>query len=764
MTTMEEQPPQNDAAPDAAKACHGHHHDNAQHDHAAQNHSQHDHGAAVAVTRPAGAKAGWTCPMHPQILSDKPGSCPICGMALELVAPISGEAAGPNPELVDMSRRFWLALILSLPVLVLAMGSGMAPAFFARLLPTTVSDWLQAGLASIVVLRCGWPFFERGWQSLRRRSLNMFTLIALGIGVAYCYSLAALLLRVTGQDPGMSGMQSGLPLYFEAAAVITALVLLGQVLELRARERTGDAIRALLALAPKTARRIAEDGSESDLPLEAIRAGDRLRVRPGEKLPVDGVLLEGAGAVDEAMISGEAMPVEKKPGDKLIGATINLTGSLVMRAEHVGADTLLARIVAMVADAQRSRAPIQALADRVSAWFVPAVLLVALATFAAWGLLGQAPALPTALVNAVAVLIIACPCALGLATPMAIMVGTGRGAKAGVLLRNAEAIEQLEQVDTLVIDKTGTLTEGKPRLTRLVAASTEVGIMELLRLVASLERGSEHPLAAAIVAGAEAKRVTLAPLSDFKMIAGQGVSGSVEGRRVAIGNAALFAALGIAPGGLPEQAEALRQDGQTVVLVAVDGAPAGLVALADPVKEGAKETLAALAAEGLRTVMATGDSRRTAEAVARRLGLTEVLAELMPAEKADAVRRLRAEGRKVAMAGDGINDAPALAEALVGIAMGTGADVAIESAGITLVKGELSGVLRARRLSRAVMRVVRQNLFFAFIFNAAAVPIAAGVLYPWLGLLLNPMIASAAMSASSLLVIGNALRLRAAKL
>ena len=720
--------------------------------------------AKAAGAKLAGpAKAGWTCPMHPEILREGPGSCPLCGMALEPTMPSAEEGASVGPELRNMSRRFWIAFALSLPLLVLGMGGELAGAPLARFLSPQASGLLQGALATPVVLWCGWPFFQRGWESLVRRSLNMFTLIALGIGVAYLYSLAALLLP-DSFPPSFRTSEGAVPLYFEAAAVITTLVLLGQLLELKARQRTGDAVRALLALAPRTARRLDEQGGESDVPLEAIAPGDRLRVRPGEKLPVDGVLLQGESAVDEAMISGEAMPVEKRPGDKLIGATLNLNGSLVMRAERVGADTLLARIVAMVAAAQRSRAPIQALADRVSAWFVPAVLLVALASFVVWWLFGPAPAVPTALVNAVAVLIIACPCALGLATPMAIMVGTGRGAAAGVLVRDAQALELLEQVDTLILDKTGTLTEGKPRLTRVVAASSEVGVIELLRLVASLERASEHPLAAAIVAGAEAKRVTLAPPAEFKMEAGRGASGLVEGRRVAAGNRALFEALGIAPGTLPEQAEALREDGQTVIMVAVDGKPAGLVALADPIKEGAQEALEALRADGIHVVMATGDSRRTAEAVARRLGIEAVTAELLPEDKVGEVRRLRQEGRKVAMAGDGINDAPALAEALVGIAMGTGADVAIESAGITLVKGDLGGVLRARRLSRAVMRVVRQNLFFAFVFNAAAVPLAAGVLYPALGILLNPMIASAAMSASSVLVILNALRLRRARL
>jgi P-type Cu+ transporter len=720
--------------------------------------------AKAAGAKAAGpAKAGWTCPMHPEIRRERPGSCPLCGMALEPTMPSAEEGASADPELRSMSWRFWIAFALSLPLLALGMGAELMRVPLARLLSPQASSLLQAALATPVVLWCGWPFFQRGWESLIRRSLNMFTLIALGIGVAYLYSLAAVLLPGSF-PPSFRTSEGAVPLYFEAAAVITTLVLLGQLLELKARQRTGDAVRALLALAPRTARRLDEEGGESDVPLEAIAPGDRLRVRPGEKLPADGVLLEGEGAVDEAMISGEAMPVEKRPGDKLIGATLNLNGSLVMRAERVGADTLLARIVAMVAAAQRSRAPIQALADRVSAWFVPAVLLVALVSFVVWWLYGPAPAVPTALVNAVAVLIIACPCALGLATPMAIMVGTGRGAAAGVLVRDAQALQLLEQIDTLMLDKTGTLTEGKPRLTRVVAASSEVGVIELLRLVASLERASEHPLAAAIVAGAEAKRVTLAPPAAFKMEAGKGASGLVEGRRVAAGNRALFEALAIAPGTLPEQAEALRQDGQTVIMVAVDGKPAGLVALADPIKEGAKEALEALRVEGIRVVMATGDSRRTAEAVARRLGIEEVMAELLPEGKVEGVRRLRQEGRKVAMAGDGINDAPALAEALVGIAMGTGADVAIESAGITLVKGELAGVLRARRLSRAVMRVVRQNLFFAFVFNAAAVPLAAGVLYPSLGILLNPMIASAAMSASSVLVILNALRLRRARL
>jgi Cu+-exporting ATPase len=711
---------------------------------------------ALALPRPLPTAAGrWTCPMHPEIVRDRPGACPICGMSLEPMTPAAGDEA--NPELADMTRRFWVAAALSLPLLALAMGGD-----FLAFLPMTARVWLQLALATPAVLWGGAPFFRRGWDSLRNRRLNMFTLIALGTGVAYVYSFVAALLP--GLFPAsFRTPDGGVPLYFEAASVVVALVLLGQVLELRARAQTGGAIRALLDLAPKSARLVKDDGREEDIPLEAVVPGMRLRVRPGEKVPVDGVVVEGHSAVDESMLTGEPLPVEKRPGDAVTGATLNTTGGFVMRAERVGSDTLLARIVAMVGAAQRSRAPIQRLADTVSAWFVPAVILVAASTFVAWSLWGPPPAMGFALVNAIAVLIIACPCALGLATPMSIMVGTGRGARAGVLVRDAEALELMEKVDTLVVDKTGTLTEGKPRLT---AAGTigDIDESELLRLAASLERASEHPLAAAIVAGAEARGLALAAPSEFHGEPGMGAFGVVDGRRVAVGNSALLSSLGIDPGGLPERADALRHDGQGAMLVAIDGNPAGFLAVADPVKPNAAEALAALRNTGIRIVMLTGDSRVTAEAVARRLGIDEVVAEVLPDEKAAAVKRLQDQGHFVAMAGDGINDAPALAPAQVGIAMGTGADVAMESAAVTLVKGDLTGIVRARRLSHATMRNIRQNLFFAFVFNALAVPIAAGVLYPFTGLLLNPMIASAAMSLSSVTVITNALRLRAVSL
>ncbi len=713
-----------------------------------------------APPSPVRSKAGeglWTCPMHPQIVRHAPGSCPICGMALEPMIPAAGEAA--NPELADMTRRFWVGVALSLPLVVLVMGEHVVE---HALLGPRAMVWLQLVLATPVVLWGGWPFFARGWASLVNRHLNMFSLIALGTGVAYGYSLVAAL--VPGIFPESFRLpDGGVPVYFEPAAVIVTLVLLGQVLELRARAQTGGAIRALLDLAPKTARLVRDDGAEADIALEAVVPGNRLRVRPGEKIPVDGVVLEGRSTVDESMITGEPIPSEKSPGDKVTGATVNGTGGFVMRAERVGSDTLLARIVQMVAEAQRSRAPIQALADTVSGWFVPAVVAIAALSFAVWSVWGPPPAMGFALVNAVAVLIIACPCALGLATPVSIMVGAGRGAHAGVLVKNAEALELMEKIDTLVVDKTGTLTEGRPRLVGVDAVGG-IDEAELLRLVASLERGSEHPLAAAIVKGAEERGLTLAAAADFTSQTGKGVVGSVDGRRVAVGNRALFAALGIDPEGLPDRAEALRKEAQGVMLAAVDGRAAGLIAVADPIKESAAGALRALHDEHIRVVMLTGDSRATAEAVGRRLGIDEIVAEVLPDQKAAAVKRLQGEGRFVAMAGDGINDAPALAQAQVGIAMGTGADVAMESAAVTLVKGDLQGIVRARRLSRAVMRNIRQNLFFAFVFNAAAIPIAAGALYPAFGLLLNPMIASAAMSLSSVLVIGNALRLRSVRL
>ena len=712
--------------------------------------------APVATTKVSPGQGLWTCPMHPQILRNGPGSCPICGMALEPMTPSRGDEV--NPELVGMTRRFWVGVALSLPLLLLAMADDLLDAPVSRALSSSGFTWLQLALATPVVLWGGWPFFERGWQSIVNRSLNMFTLIAIGTGVAYAYSIVAALLPGIF-PPSLRDMHGQVAVYFEASAVIVTLVLLGQVLELRARSQTNSAVRALLDLAPKRTRILRADGAEDDIPLDEVKPGDRLRVRPGEKVPADGVVLEGHGAVDESMITGEPVPVEKAPGDKVTGATLNASGSLIMRADRVGADALLAQIVAMVAAAQRSRAPIQSLADHVSAWFVPAVVLVAIAAFGVWSVYGPAPAMAFALVNAVSVLIIACPCALGLATPMSIMVGAGRGALAGVLVRNAEALELMEKIDTLVVDKTGTLTEGKPRLVGVVTLDG-IAEDEFLRLVASVERASEHPLAGAIATGAEQRGLTLGTASDFQSQTGKGVVGTVDGKRVAIGNLALFAALGVDPGGLAEEAEARRKDGQTVMLAAVDGRAAGLVAVTDPIKESAVAAIAVLRAEHIRVVMLTGDSRTTAMAVARKLGIGEVVAEVLPDQKAAAVTRFQDEGRFVAMAGDGINDAPALAQAQVGIAMGTGADVAMESAAITLLKGDLRGIVRARRLSRATMSNIRQNLFFAFVFNALAVPIAAGVLYPWTGLLLNPMIASAAMSLSSVSVIGNSLRLR----
>jgi Cu+-exporting ATPase len=698
--------------------------------------------------------------MHPEIVRDEPGSCPICGMALEPRTVTLEEEE--NPELIDMRRRFWVSVVLTLPVLVIAMSEylpGGNP--LQRLVPPTVLSWLELLLASPVILWGAWPFFVRGWRSLVTRNLNMFTLIGLGVGVAYVYSLVAHLFPDI--FPASFRDEVGdVGVYFEAAAVIVTLVLLGQVLELKARSRTSAAIKALLGLAPKTARRISEDGTEQDVPLEQVRLGDRLRVRPGEKVPVDGVVVDGDSAVDEAMITGEPIPVEKTPGDRVIGATINGTGSLIMRAERVGAETLLAQIVRMVAEAQRSRAPIQKLADVVASYFVPAVVLIAVIAFAVWGLIGPEPKMAHALINAVAVLIIACPCALGLATPMSIMVATGKGATLGVLFKNAEAIEVLRKVNTLVVDKTGTLTLGKPKLVSVapVAGRTED---DLLRLAASLERGSEHPLAAAIVQGAVDRGVALESAKEFRSLTGRGVMGTVDGRAVALGNRRLMDELGIDPGSLIAKAEAMRAEGETVMFVAVDGQPAGLVGVADPIKETTPDAIRQLHEEGIRITMLTGDSRTTADAVGRRLGIDEVVAEVLPDQKAESVKQLQAEGRIVAMAGDGINDAPALAQAQVGIAMGTGTDVAMESAGVTLVKGDLRGIVRARRLSRATMRNIRQNLFFAFIYNSLGVPIAAGVLYPFFGLLLSPMIAAAAMSFSSVSVVGNALRLRRAR-
>ncbi len=695
--------------------------------------------------------------MHPEIRRDGPGDCPICGMALEPLVPTLDDA--PNPELADMTRRFAVCAVLSVPLLVLTMGAeltGWEP------LPMRASVWLQLALASVVVLWGAAPFFRRGWASLANRSLNMFTLIAIGVGAAYLFSLVATL--APGLFPPAARTMGGMvPVYFEAAAVITTLVLLGQVLELRARSATGRAIRALLGLAPTTARRVRADGSDEDVPLEAIAVGDTLRVRPGEKVPVDGLVIEGHSSVDESMISGEPVPVEKGAGDKVTGATVNGTGALLMKAERVGSETMLSRIVHMVAEAQRSRAPIQAMADTVSGWFVPAVIGAAALTFAAWLLLGPEPRLSHALVNAVAVLIIACPCALGLATPMSIMVGTGRGASAGVLVRNAEALEVTERIDTLVVDKTGTLTLGRPALVAVVPAKG-FAEDEVLRLAASLERGSEHPLAAAIVAGAKARGVAVPDNADFASHTGRGVTGTVESRAVGLGNLALMEQLGVDAAALVARADALRGDGQGVMFAALDGRLAGLVVVADPVKESAVEAVAALQRDGVHVVMLTGDNRRTAEAVARKVGIDEVLADVLPEQKQAKVEALKAAGRRVGMAGDGINDAPALAAADVGIAMGTGTDVAMESAAVTLVKGDLAGIVRARRLSRATMRNIRQNLFFSFVFNAAGIPLAAGALYPSTGLLLSPMVAGAAMALSSVAVIGNALRLRTVRL
>jgi Cu+-exporting ATPase len=712
----------------------------------------------AVVPTAAATRKEWVCPMHPEIVRDSPGDCPKCGMALEpRTATVDDEE---NSELVDMRRRFWISVVLTIPLVVVTIGEHLPGHPLARIATMETLGWLEMVLATPVVLWGGWPFFVRGWQSVVHRSLNMFTLIGLGVSVAYLYSLVAKLFP--GIFPSSFRLEGGeVAVYFEAAAVIVTLVLLGQVLELKARSRTGAAIKALLGLAPKTARRFRDDGSEEDVPLDQVHLGDRLRVRPGEKVPVDGVVLEGTSAVDESMVSGEAIPVEKKPGDRVVGATVNGTGSFVLKAERVGAETLLARIVHMVAEAQRSRAPIQKLADQVAGYFVPAVVSIAVVTAIVWGLVGPEPRMAHALVNAVAVLIIACPCALGLATPMSIMVATGKGATAGVLFRNAEAIEILRKVDTLVIDKTGTLTEGKPKLVTVDPAEgwDEKG---LLRLAASLERGSEHPLAASIVAGSLERGVELAGVESFESVTGKGVKGSVDGRSVGLGNRTLFESMGIDPGELAGKAEALRKEGQTVMFVAVDGKPAGLLGVADPVKGTTPEAIRQLHEEGIRIVMLTGDSRTTAEAVAGKLGLDEVMAEVLPGQKADAVKRLQGEGRIVAMAGDGINDAPALAQAQVGIAMGTGTDVAMESAGVTLVKGDLRGIVRARRLSRATMRNIKQNLFFAFAYNALGVPVAAGVLYPFFGVLLSPIIAAAAMSFSSVSVVGNALRLRRA--
>ncbi len=704
-------------------------------------------------------KTEYVCPMHPEVVQDHPGSCPKCGMALE---PRTVALQEENPELIDMTRRFWVSAVLATPVFILAMVADLTPDWLPQGLSTRAVQWIEFVLATPVVLWGGWPFFVRGWQSVVTWNLNMFTLIGLGVAVAWTYSVVALLFPQI--FPPLMRMEDGtVDVYFEAAAVITALVLLGQVLELRARSRTNAAIQMLLGLAPKTARIVRDDGREEDIPLERVQPGDILRVRPGEKIPVDGTVVDGESNVDESMVTGEPMPVTKRAGDKVIGATVNATGSLLMRAEKVGADTLLAQIVNMVAEAQRSRAPIQKLADVVAGYFVPVVVLIAIIAFIVWGLWGPEPRLAHAVVNAVAVLIIACPCALGLATPISIMVGTGRGALAGVLIKNAEALEIMEKVDTLVVDKTGTLTEGRPQLVSVVATDG-FPESEVLRLAASLERASEHPLAEAIVRGAGERGIELTLVADFQSVTGKGVTGEVAGHRVAIGNLALLESLGIAAGELPAQADELRAAGETVMLLAIDGRAAGLLGVADPIKASTPEAIRDLHAEGIEVVMLTGDSRTTAEAVAKKLDIDRVQAEVLPDQKAAVVKQLQGEGRIVAMAGDGINDAPALAQAQVGIAMGTGTDVAMESAGVTLVKGDLRGIVRARRLSRATMRNIRQNLFFAFVYNSLGVPVAAGVLYPVFGLLLSPIIAAAAMSFSSVSVISNALRLRRVRL
>jgi len=721
-------------------------------------------GMALEPELPAApAAVEWTCPMHPEIVRDAPGSCPICGMALEPREPAEADAEQENPELREMSRRFWFAAALTLPLVIVAMGDLLPGKPISRLFSPEVRMWIELALATPVCLWAAWPFFVRAVQSVRNRALNMFTLIGLGVSVAFAYSLFGAL--VPSIFPASFRDAAGhVAVYFEAAAVITTLILLGQVLELRARSRTGAAIKKLLGLAAKTARRIRDDGSEEDVPLQVVEVGDRLRVRPGEKIPVDGVVVEGASSVDESMVTGEPIPVEKAAGDRVVGATINGTGALVMRADKVGKDTLLSRIVAMVAEAQRSRAPIQKLADVVSGYFVPIVIVIAAVTFGVWALWGPEPRMAHAIINAVAVLIIACPCALGLATPMSIMVATGKGASVGVLFKNAEAIETMRKVDTLVVDKTGTLTEGKPKLVSVVPnASADVGERNLLSLVAGLERGSEHPLAAAIVRGAEDRGVPIPEATGFASVTGKGVRGNVDGRAVALGNRALMDDLGVSIAPLEARAEDLRRDGQTAMFVAVEGSLAGIVGVADPIKDSTPDAIAALHADGIKIVMLTGDSETTARAVAAKLGIDDVIAEVLPDQKVDAVTRLQNEGAFVAMAGDGINDAPALARAQVGIAMGTGTDVAMESAGVTLVKGDLRGIVRARRLSRATMRNIKQNLFFAFVYNAAGVPVAAGVLYPVFGLLLSPIIAAAAMSASSVSVISNALRLRRAE-
>ena len=716
-------------------------------------------GPSPAAEVAEGEIVEYTCPMHPEIRQSGPGSCPICGMALEPVVVTAD--TGPSPELADMTRRFWIGLVLTIPVLVLEMGGHLFPSLHHVISPTAAT-WIQLILATPVVLWAGWPFFVRGWTSVRTMKLNMFTLIAMGTGVAWLYSVVA-----TGA-PGIfpdafRSMDGTVDVYFEAAAVITVLVLLGQVLELRAREQTSGAIKGLLDLAPRTARRIATGGREEEVPLDVVQIGDRLRVRPGEKVPVDGDVEDGRSSLDESLVTGESMPVTKTAGDKVIGGTLNQTGALIIRADKVGRDTMLARIVAMVAEAQRSRAPIQRLADQVAAWFVPAVIGTSVVAFIVWALVGPEPSLAHALIVAVSVLIIACPCALGLATPMSIMVGVGRGAGLGVLIKNAEALERMEKVDTLVVDKTGTLTEGRPSVTQIVPADG-FDANHVLRLAAGVERASEHPLALAIVEAAEKAELPIPDVTNFDSPVGKGAFGTVEGKRVALGSAAFLSSEGVDTTSLAAQADELRHDGATAIFAGVDGQVAGIFAIADPVKETTPEALAALRRDGIHVVMLTGDNRTTAEAVGRRLGIDEVEAEVLPDHKSAVVERLRGEGRVVAMAGDGVNDAPALAAADVGIAMGSGTDVAIESAGVTLLKGDLTGIVRARKLSQATMSNIRQNLMFAFMYNAAGIPIAAGILYPVFGILLSPIIAAAAMALSSVSVIGNALRLRAKKI
>lgn len=725
--------------------------------HSCCNHAQEDRPPVVPMQK--GANLIYTCPMHPEIRQVKPGNCPKCGMALEPET-MTLDSHAHDSELEDMTLRFWIATALSVPLLVLNMGAHFNSQLHGLLMHPYMGI-VQLLLATPVVIWCGWPFFERFWQSLQHKSPNMFTLIGLGVGVAYIWSL---IVAVVPQLIAVLFPTGEMPqLYFEPAAVITALVLLGQVMELKARAQTGSAIRALLSLAPDTARKVNPDGNEHDVPLADVALGDTLRVRPGEKVPVDGEVLDGSSSIDQSMITGEPIPVEKHVGDKVTGATINGSGSFLMRAEKIGSDTLLSKIIDMVSKAQRSRAPIQRLADKVSGYFVPAVILIAIATAIIWGYYGPEPKIGFAILNAVAVLIIACPCALGLATPMAIMAGTGRGAKAGVLIKNAEALEAFEKIDTLVVDKTGTLTEGKPKLISVIAAEG-FDDKTLLAFAASLERGSEHPMAAAIVEGAQARGVALITASDFKALIGKGVTGKANGKQVALGNLALLESLDIPTAGIKGQADAYRAQGQTVMFVAIDGKAAGLITVADPIKETAIEAIKQLKADGLRIVMLTGDNKVTAQAVAKKVGIEEIEADVLPAQKSEAIKKLQAQGRKVAMAGDGINDAPALAQAEVGIAMGTGADVAMESAGITLLHGDLMGIVRARHLSRATMRNIRQNLFFAFIYNALGVPVAAGILYPFSGILLSPIIASGAMALSSVSVIMNSLKLRSLRL